>query len=223
MPEEETLNPDDYDMKDGEREFTEEEIARVLSMLCQDAGRFGQIGIFDYTVPDAYPYFVASLAEKEAIRRDDHPLHSEVEQFLQALVRASFAELTRRKILELILDDEDLPAYTIHGHSEIMLMLSEHNPIQARRWEEIRERQHLLEKMPYPVYLQTDEWQKRRQQHIAWAGARCQVCNASQDDCAVLNVHHRTYKRRGRERASDLIVLCSDCHRLFHVNRKIQG
>ena len=33
---------------------------------------------------------------------------------------------------------------------------------------------------------------------------------------AVLNVHHKTYCRRGREEPGDLIVLCRNCHTGFH-------
>jgi len=40
----------------------------------------------------------------------------------------------------------------------------------------------------------------------------CQLCNSKDN----LNVHHRTYERRGHELASDLIVLCKQCHKTFH-------
>jgi 5-methylcytosine-specific restriction endonuclease McrA len=76
-----------------------------------------------------------------------------------------------------------------------------------------RERLHKLKTMPYREYLQTPEWQQRRKQHLRSAGYRCQVCNASG---VPLNVHHRTYERRGEERYKDLIALCQDCHELFH-------
>src|SRR3990167_785505 len=70
-----------------------------------------------------------------------------------------------------------------------------------------------LETMPYREYLQTPEWQARRKRQLSSAGYRCQVCNTG---TKRLNVHHRTYERRGRELFSDLIVLCEDCHALFH-------
>jgi hypothetical protein len=50
------------------------------------------------------------------------------------------------------------------------------------------------------------------------AGFRCQVCNAYG---VQLNVHHRTYERRGAEWDTDLIVLCHDCHEIFHTNGKL--
>jgi hypothetical protein len=69
-----------------------------------------------------------------------------------------------------------------------------------------------LATMPYPEYLETLEWQARRKAMLAHADHRCQVCNRD----SRLNVHHRTYERRGMELPSDLIVLCEDCHGLYH-------
>lgn len=69
-----------------------------------------------------------------------------------------------------------------------------------------------LRTMPYQAYLQTPEWQEKRDQALERSGHRCQLCNS--DDS--LNVHHRTYERRGNEELSDLTVLCRQCHNLFH-------
>lgn len=75
------------------------------------------------------------------------------------------------------------------------------------------QRQDELRTMPYQEYLQTPEWQARRQRHLRSAGYRCQLCNAGDRS---LHVHHRTYERRGNERWADLLVLCSDCHAKHH-------
>lgn len=80
-----------------------------------------------------------------------------------------------------------------------------------RRKKEARLQQ--LRTMPYREYLLTSEWNARREQQLRRAGYRCQVCNASRKQ---LNVHHRTYERRGNEEFKDLIVLCKDCHSIFH-------
>lgn len=81
--------------------------------------------------------------------------------------------------------------------------------------ETYRARVQQLKTMPYAEYLQTPEWQERRKVRLRAARYRCQVCNHGN---RVLNVHHRTYERRGEEYARDLIVLCQDCHYLFHQN-----
>lgn len=79
------------------------------------------------------------------------------------------------------------------------------------------ERGRELAAMRYPDYLLTPEWEARRKAMLKNAGYRCMVCN--QD--GVSNVHHRTYQRRGFEHPSDLIVLCEDCHILFHGKRRL--
>ena len=66
--------------------------------------------------------------------------------------------------------------------------------------------------MTYDAYLQTPEWRSRREWALERAGHRCQVCNG--DD--ALQVHHRSYENLGAELPGDLIVLCDDCHGLFH-------
>ncbi len=72
-----------------------------------------------------------------------------------------------------------------------------------------------LRTMPYREYLQTPEWQERRKRAMKRAGYHCQVCNAYGKR---LNTHHKTYERRGNEYDRDLIVLCEDCHTIFHEN-----
>ena len=69
-----------------------------------------------------------------------------------------------------------------------------------------------LKSMPYREYLQSPEWQATRQRALKRANYRCQVCNGG----GRLDVHHRTYVRRGEEAATDVIVLCRDCHALYH-------
>jgi hypothetical protein len=86
--------------------------------------------------------------------------------------------------------------------------------------EEMRrreERQRELRFMPYADYLQTPEWQETRKAALKRAGFKCQTCSGG----GTLHVHHRTYIRRGTERAADLIVLCAACHQLFHDNGKL--
>jgi len=71
--------------------------------------------------------------------------------------------------------------------------------------------------MPYPEYLKTPEWDARRLGKILAAGHKCQVCNSPKN----LEVHHRTYERRGAERWGDLTVLCAECHDLFSTHGRL--
>ena len=73
-------------------------------------------------------------------------------------------------------------------------------------------RRRALASMPYADYLRSPEWRRRRADALRRAGWRCQVCNSS----VALEVHHRTYERRGAEDSGDLIVLCRRCHSLYH-------
>jgi hypothetical protein len=67
------------------------------------------------------------------------------------------------------------------------------------------------------VYLRSDHWQEVRKAALERAGRRCQVCNGDKQ----LDVHHRTYERKGREEPGDVTVLCRKCHETFHGNGKI--
>jgi hypothetical protein len=89
-----------------------------------------------------------------------------------------------------------------------------HQAYKQAQAEKLR-RLHELHTMPYREYLQTPEWQETRKRAMKRAGFRCQVCNAYG---VRLNVHHRTYERRGFEDNQDLIVLCEGCHSIFHEN-----
>lgn len=74
-----------------------------------------------------------------------------------------------------------------------------------------------LSTMPYSQYLRSDWWKSQRERALGFYGNRCAICDA--DD--RLDVHHRTYANRGWEPIRDLIVLCRDCHTLFHENGKL--
>jgi len=87
------------------------------------------------------------------------------------------------------------------------------NQIYKAREAAWQTRLNELRTMPYREYLRTPEWQERRKRHLKSAGFRCQVCNAGD---TVLDVHHRTYERRGNENYKDLLVLCRGCHKIFH-------
>lgn len=66
--------------------------------------------------------------------------------------------------------------------------------------------------MKYHDYLKSPEWAAKRQWALERAGHHCQVCRAGDD----LDVHHNTYETLGREEPGDLVVLCRECHGLFH-------
>ena len=77
--------------------------------------------------------------------------------------------------------------------------------------------------MKYDEYLQSERWQKKRQEAPKFWGYKCALCYSSEK----LHVHHRTYYRLGNELPTDVIVLCSSCHDRHHevlkVDEKLRG
>lgn len=69
-----------------------------------------------------------------------------------------------------------------------------------------------LHSMPYDAYLRTDHWLECRERILERAEHRCELCFSPNN----LEVHHKTYVRRGCERDNDLIALCDRCHERFH-------
>jgi 5-methylcytosine-specific restriction endonuclease McrA len=65
----------------------------------------------------------------------------------------------------------------------------------------------------YRAYLQSPEWQAKRKDALARAGHRCQISAAHH---GPFDVHHNSYDRLGAEEPEDLVVLCRECHKLFH-------
>jgi hypothetical protein len=77
-----------------------------------------------------------------------------------------------------------------------------------------------LVRVNYGEYIVSPEWREKAEAAKEAAGQRCQVCNVSRDR-STLDTHHRTYERLGHEEPGDLVVLCRDCHRLFHENGRL--
>ncbi len=69
--------------------------------------------------------------------------------------------------------------------------------------------------MDYQTYIESPEWRERAKDATARAAYKCQVCSSMHK----LNVHHNTYDRLGKELPTDLCVLCTRCHELFHQIR----
>ena len=64
----------------------------------------------------------------------------------------------------------------------------------------------------YREYLASPAWLEKRQLILQNAGGICQCC----EHFPATQVHHLTYERIGHELPSDLMAVCSYCHRLIH-------
>lgn len=69
-------------------------------------------------------------------------------------------------------------------------------------------RQRAKKNIDLGKYLESSDWEKKKKVALALAGNACQLCKSTHG----LQVHHNTYERLGRERHSDLIVLCDRCY-----------
>lgn len=65
----------------------------------------------------------------------------------------------------------------------------------------------------YEDYLETKHWKEASLGIKNIYDNKCCLCGASETE---LHVHHNNYNNIGREKLTDLIVLCKDCHSKFH-------
>ena len=61
-------------------------------------------------------------------------------------------------------------------------------------------------------YLYSKHWRETRVRKLKDVGYKCEKCQQR----GRLDVHHLTYARIGREKMSDLQVLCRPCHEKEH-------
>lgn len=64
----------------------------------------------------------------------------------------------------------------------------------------------------YAEYLASPHWQHMRAVAHEHYGGSCCLCGSTEG----VDVHHRTYERKGKERLADVTLLCRDCHRKHH-------
>lgn len=66
-----------------------------------------------------------------------------------------------------------------------------------------------MDKTFYNQYIKGPRWAAKRE---AWFNAFGKWCRACGRTTGPIQLHHMTYERLGRERMSDLVALCRDCH-----------
>lgn len=74
----------------------------------------------------------------------------------------------------------------------------------------------------YDAYMRSALWRLRRWSWWATSDRCCERCGCElalhRNDWQgrqVLTVHHKTYRRLGRERRSDVVLCCWPCHRVL--------
>lgn len=69
----------------------------------------------------------------------------------------------------------------------------------------------------YDAYLRSPIWKLKRNYILSQRGNMCESCGRhKRKGKVILQVHHLTYDRIGRELDSDLMLLCKQCHEEIH-------
>lgn len=75
----------------------------------------------------------------------------------------------------------------------------------------------------YSTYLKTDKWRDKSHARMEYDNFCCYACKKSYEyGVTTLNVHHLTYRNVGNEPLSDLVTLCENCHKNFHLIKKLE-
>lgn len=72
----------------------------------------------------------------------------------------------------------------------------------------------------YRERIDSFAWRGKRMRLITERGGVCERCGRRR---RPLHLHHKTYERLGRERDSDLEVVCVSCHRKADAERAAKG
>jgi 5-methylcytosine-specific restriction endonuclease McrA len=71
-----------------------------------------------------------------------------------------------------------------------------------------------MDKTFYNQYIKGPRWAAKRE---AWFNAFGKYCRACGTAYGPIQLHHMTYDRLGRERMSDLVALCANCHKEVEI------
>lgn len=83
----------------------------------------------------------------------------------------------------------------------------------GKPWNRIANKYNSLHKAAYHEYLNSPEWEERRQKVLLRDAYTCRICGSEED----LRVHHLTYDRKYNEPLYDLVTVCDRCHKLIHL------
>lgn len=76
--------------------------------------------------------------------------------------------------------------------------------------------------LKYKDYLASPQWLKTKARFKS-SPLFYNCCGKCFRSDRPLNIHHKTYRRVGREKLSDLIALCDPCHRATHETARKTG
>ena len=77
-------------------------------------------------------------------------------------------------------------------------------------------------KPDYETYIKSKEWKLVRQRYFKSNMPQvCFACNTKKE--TGFHLHHKTYKRLGKEKLTDLVLLCKECHQSCHDLQRKSG
>jgi Na+-translocating ferredoxin:NAD+ oxidoreductase RnfC subunit len=70
-----------------------------------------------------------------------------------------------------------------------------------------------MNKVEYRNYLNSDHWHDFKTMiKVKYGCIKCGVCGSTKNT----NIHHLNYNHLGKEKLSDVVVLCRYCHKKYH-------
>ena len=87
---------------------------------------------------------------------------------------------------------------------------------QLQKVQDTREKRKSTKKIVYENYIKSKAWFSFRRDYILKYGRNCQLCEIKTGK----HLHHMTYKRLGKEKETDVLFLCEDCHFRIHYGEK---
>ncbi len=73
-------------------------------------------------------------------------------------------------------------------------------------------------RLDYKSYIHSKRWKGRRTAYLIKMGRKCAVCS----DKKNLHIHHLSYENLGKEKDSDLVILCELHHDKFHEENGVK-
>jgi 5-methylcytosine-specific restriction endonuclease McrA len=83
-----------------------------------------------------------------------------------------------------------------------------------------RKRNPGYKKKNYNKYLRSKHWKEKRQYKMKQSKYTCERCGKVDAVTKRFQIHHKHYKTLGKEKMSDLMCLCPNCHRKIHGKRR---
>lgn len=76
----------------------------------------------------------------------------------------------------------------------------------------------------YRQVLSSKRWKTLRESRISKTGRRCEVCRSRVPEWSQgvrLELHHKDYKNLGNETDSDVVLVCTICHKREDAKREL--